>query len=103
MSIDDPSSMALANRRRKRPGREASGTGEADRAQAASLAVQAKALAESARWRVWVDLTRTWTIIAAVLALCVLYPTPVVLAIAFVVVAAQQYALLILLHDGQHS
>src|SRR5262249_37167061 len=34
---------------------------------------------------------------------CVVYPLPVVIAIGFIVVAAQQYALLILLHDGQHS
>ncbi|WP_422002904.1 fatty acid desaturase [Reyranella sp.] len=84
-------------------GRNASGTTADDRPQATRLAVEAKALAVHVPWRIWLDLARPWAIIGAAIAACALAPTVTVVAICFVVIATQQYALLILMHDGQHS
>jgi fatty acid desaturase len=103
MAIEDISSTSASNQRRKAPEQEASEFNNGDRTQAAALAIQAKALANSTPWRIWIDLARPWAIIVAALTICALVPTVPVIAIGFVVVATQQYALLILMHDGQHS
>ena len=68
-----------------------------------AIAVKAKGLAGCPPGRIWFDLARTWAVIVAALAVFALAPSFLVFVVCFVVVAAQQYALLILMHDGQHS
>ena len=68
-----------------------------------AIAVKAKGLAGCPPGRIWFDLARTWAVIVVALAVFALAPSFLVFIVCFVVVAAQQYALLILMHDGQHS
>ena len=68
-----------------------------------AIAVKAKGLAGSPPGRIWFDLARTWAVIVAAVAVFAWAPSFLVFVVCFVVVAAQQYALLILMHDGQHS
>lgn len=49
-----------------------------------------------------VDLARTWTLILVAFAFFVAHSSIASFIVAFLVVATQQYALLILMHDGQH-
>jgi len=91
----DPSPAASKGSRRARGG--------GHRYDKAALAIKAKALAVYVPWRVWIDLCRSWVLIGAAIAACALMPTISVVAVCFVVIATQQYALLILMHDGQHS
>jgi fatty acid desaturase len=72
-------------------------------AEATAIAVKAKGLAGCPPGRVWFDLARTWAVIVAALAVFAFAPSFPLFVVCFVVVAAQQYALLILMHDGQHS
>jgi len=72
-------------------------------ADATAIAVKAKGLAGCPPGRVWFDLVRTWAVIVAALAVFAFAPSFPLFVVCFVVVAAQQYALLILMHDGQHS
>lgn len=72
-------------------------------AETTAIAVKAKGLAGSPPGRIWLDLARTWLVIVAALSVFAFAPSFPVFVICFVVVAAQQYALLILMHDGQHS
>ena len=66
------------------------------------FAEYAKRLGRRSRWRASFDLVRTWAIIF--LALCTFFALPSwgSALIVYVIVATQQYALLILMHDGQH-
>lgn len=72
-------------------------------ADATAITVKAKGLAGCPPGRIWFDLARTWAVIVAALAVFAFAPLFLVFVVCFVVVAAQQYALLILMHDGQHS
>ncbi len=74
-----------------------------DKSPTARLAAQAKAMSVYEPWRIAFDLARPWLVIFAAVAVCAHYPTWPVIAISFVLIATQQYALLILMHDGQHT
>lgn len=53
--------------------------------------------------RVWLDFARSWGLIAAAVAIAASSSSPWVWALAILLIGSQQYALLILLHDGQHG
>ena len=66
------------------------------------FAKDAKRLGEKSRWRASFDLVRTWAIIILALWTFFSFPSWISGLIVFVIVSTQQYALLILMHDGQH-
>ena len=52
--------------------------------------------------RVWADVLRCWGLVLLAFAACRFWPSWWVLALAFVVIGTQQYALSVLAHDGRH-
>jgi len=66
------------------------------------VAQYAKTIANRSPHRALVDLGRTWLVIGAAIGLFFWVPSWVTFLAAFIVVGAQQYAMLILMHDGQH-
>lgn len=67
------------------------------------VAQYAKTIANRSPYRALVDLGRTWLVIGAAIGLFFWAPSWVTFLVAFIIVGAQQYAMLILMHDGQHS
>lgn len=66
------------------------------------VAQYAKTLADRSSFRPLLDVARTWAVIGTAIGLFFWSPSWATFLVAFVIVGAQQYALLILMHDGQH-
>ena len=68
-----------------------------------AAAVAAKDLARPSALRAPLEVAFTWAALIAIEVAYLRYPRPWTMAIAFVLVASRQYALLILMHDAFHS
>ncbi len=64
---------------------------------------QIKNLSQLAIWRTWISLSIDWVVILATIYVVIRWPHPVVVLLAMLILARQQLALAILMHDAAHG